>query len=406
MLTYAELLDLDRSLREKKVLSVYVDGQAPNPAERGVWRRRLESAITDLRRSIESAPHAEREAFDQCVRFLWQRLETIPGALGALGWTAFITEDGVRYAEAIPAPTPALAVWATGARAAPYVRALKQQRPVIVAMIDHRRARLYRYRSGALEELDTLRAHAHVGPVDRMGGNPPAHFHPGTRGATGSDEADRVLRIGYERLLAELADRLVAMAGDDGWIIIGGTPQPAKAAARALPEQIAPRAQVMRSLDIWSTKADIKRAAARGASMLRGARDREQVAELIDRAAAGGLGTVGVDPTLQALRAGAVDALFLSQRFLDQQPGEAEAAIKEAFDHGTEVEEVTGTAAARLDAEAGGMAARLRFAQHGDPAAAGSVPAVAGRTGPEVARRVASGRPAEASRRASPDGRA
>lgn len=372
MLSYAELLELDRSLRGSKVLSVYIDGHAPDPAERGVWRRRLESSITSLHRTIESAPRAEREAFEKCVRLLWERLATIPGAVRAMGWAAFVTEDGVRYAEALPVPMPMLAVWGAGARVAPYVRALKQQRPVIVAMVDHRRARLYRFRLGALEELETLRAHAHVGPIERMGGGPLSHFHPGTRGATGADEADRVLRSGHERMLAELADRLVDLAGDDGWIIVGGTPQPAKAAVRALPARVAPRAQVMPSLDIWSTRADIKRAAARGASMLRGARDREHVAELIERAAAGGLGTVGVEPTLEALRAGSVEALFLSQRFLEQQPAEAEAAIRGAFDQGAYVEDVTGTAATRLDAEAGGMGARLRFAHHREPVAAGS----------------------------------
>lgn len=403
MLSHSELLELDRSLRGSRVLSVYIDGNAPDPAKRAVWRRRLENSITDLRRSLESAPHAEREAFEQCVRLLWQRLATIRGAIRAPGFVAFIAEDGVRYADVLPSPTPTLVAWETGARVAPYVRALKQQRPVIIAMVDHRRARLYRYRFGALEELETLRARAHVGPMERMEGRPSSLFHPGTRGATGADEADRVLRSGHERMLSELAGRLVALAGEDGWIVIGGTPQPAKAAARALPAQIAPRSQVMPSLELRSTRAEIARAAARGASLLRGARDREQVAELIDRAAAGGAGTAGVEPTLDALHAGAVEALFFSQRFLEQHAAEAEAAIREAFDQDASVEEVTGTAATRLDAEAGGMAARLRFAYHREPAAAESRRAVE-RTAPEAARPAASGRSARSRTRAQRGG--
>lgn len=369
MLTYAELVELDRSLRGSSVLSVYVDGRVVDPAQRSVWRRKLENDLTAIRESLEHAPHEVREAFEHCVRYLHEQLATVPGMVGASGWVAFITEQGVRYAEPVPAPVPSVTVWGTGIRAAPYIRALKQQRPVIVAMVDHRLAHLYRYRAGTLEMLETLRAHAHVGPIERMQGAAPSPFHPGVRGTTGADEADRVLRRGLDQLLAQLADRLVELAGDDGWIIIGGAPQPAAAAARALPSRLAARTQVMPSLHLGSTDAEIARGASRGASMLRGARDREHVAELIERAGADGLSTIGAETTLRALHERAVEALFLSERFVETHTDEAEAVIKEAFDQRAYIEAVTGTAAKRLDADARGIAARLRFTPYGAPGA-------------------------------------
>lgn len=361
MLTYAELVELERSLRGERVLSVYVDGSAPDPAAKHAWRRVLDDAVRGIGRGLAGAPHDEREAFRRAASLLEAELAATSGALGAPGWAAFITAEGVRTAGPLPTHIPSLVRWERGARVAPYVRALEQQRPVVVAVVDTREARLYRYREGALEALDTLRAHAAVGPFDHMGDVPREHFHTGTRGSTGTDAAERELRVGTERMLAELAGRLTVLGGDDAWIVLGGTPQAAKAALATLPGAAAARATVLPSLGVWASEAEIRRLAAEGATVLREAREGAMLADLLERKGARGNGAVGASAVLHALDAGAVQELLLSTQFLERHAADAELAVRAALGQRSSVEVAGGAAAERLDREAGGIVARLRF---------------------------------------------
>lgn len=68
MLTHAELMTLYRSLRSERVLSVYIDGTATDPATQRSWRVQLDHSITDLRKWLKDSPHAEREQFEQIGR--------------------------------------------------------------------------------------------------------------------------------------------------------------------------------------------------------------------------------------------------------------------------------------------------------------------------------------------------
>jgi hypothetical protein len=52
--------------------------------------------------------------------------------------------------------------------------------------------------------------------------------------------------------------------------------------------------------------------------------------------------------------------LYITHRYLEDHPAEAEAAVRSAIDQAASVEEVSGAAAEQLDAH-GGMAARLRY---------------------------------------------
>jgi hypothetical protein len=367
MLTYAELVDIERSLRGRRVLSVYVGGPAPDPAGRHAWRRAVDGQLGAIRDSLQGASHEEREAFGRASALLGEQMDAMPGVVGAPGWVAFVTAEGVRSAAPVPAPVASLVAWEVGARIAPYVRALKQERPVWVAVVDTRQARLYRYRAGALDALDTLRAHASVGPFDHMGDAPREHFHPGTRGTTGTDAAGRERRAATDRMVVELADRLDALSGGDGWIVLGGTPAAAGAALRALPAPAAARARVLPGLSVWSTDADIRWLAAEGASALRAERDGALVADLLERAGSRGRSAIGAPAVLHALDAGAVQELVLSYHFVERQPAEAEAAVRAAFDQRAAVEVASGRVGERLDRDGGGVAALLRFVPSTSP---------------------------------------
>jgi hypothetical protein len=360
MLTQTQLVALHRSLRGERVLSVYVDGTASDPAIQRSWRMQLHHGLTDLRTWLEGSPHDEREQFERCVGLLDAALAGFRGGIGAPGWVAFIAADGVRHAQQLPAPVPTLAVWSTGVCIAPYMRALKQSRPVFVAVADASKADLYRYRLGKLDRVETVRAHHVVEPPSHMGGPPRQGFHTGTRGSAGRDSAQRSLLEGRDRMVADTVERIGDLAAGDEWILLGGIKRVVARLAQRLGPVAPNRVLELTSLDIHASLADIAQAARAGASQLRNALDVRRVAEIAELAGANGLGVVGPAETRRALEQASVRELYLTHRYLEDHAAEAEGAVRSALDQDASVEEVSGQAAEHLD-HLGGMAAGLRF---------------------------------------------
>jgi Bacterial archaeo-eukaryotic release factor family 10 len=360
MLTHTQLVALHRSLRDERVLSVYIDGTATDPATQRSWRMQLNHGLTDLRTWLEGSSHNEREEFEKCVRVLDATLERFPVSIGAPGWAAFITKEGVRDAQQLPAPVPTLAVWSTGACLAPYMRVLKQSRPVFVVITDATKAGLYRYHVGKLTHVETIRAHHVVEPALHMGGPPRQGFHTGTRGSAGRDSAQRSLLSGRDRMLAETVARIGALAREDEWILVGGIKRVAAHLAQDFASVAPNRVLELPSLDVHLSEAEIARAAAAGASALRDAFDARRVAEISEKAGAHGLGVIGATDTEAALGQASVRELYITHRYLEDHGADAEAAVRAALDQDASVEEVSGQAAEQLDS-LGGMAASLRF---------------------------------------------
>ena len=361
MLTYPELVSLSHLLRDERVLSVYLDGSAADPASRSAWHVQLDNSLKDLRRWLEGASHDERTGFEHCVELLEAQLARFQGAVGSPGWVAFITVNGVRDAEHLPAPTPTLAVWSTGICMAPYIRALKQTRPVVVVVADARKARVYKYATGVLWPPETIHAHAVTEPPSHMGDAPRLGFHAGTRGTTGHDAAQHALRAGTDRMVAEVVRRSREMAGHDGWIVAGGIPEVSAQIVRAVDRFAPQRALHIESLDIHATDAQVTAAAERGASQLRDQTDLRHVLEIVEAAEDEGTVARGPAATRQALEQARVRELYLTPQYVEDQLSDAEEAVRAAIAQGAAVEEVSRDVARRLD-EFGGMGARLRYA--------------------------------------------
>ena len=361
MLTSAELAQLEWSCRSGKALSVYLDGTSHDPAQRTVWRRELDGRIADLRDTLRDVPCAEREAFDQCVERMVDSLAEFHGALRPRGWVGFFPEQGVAHTEVMPVHLPMIVAWEDGLRVAPYVRALKQHQPAIVAVVDARMARIHRHVCGTLTEVETLRACANGEASDHMGHPPRQGFHPGTHGGAGADEKARERRGATADMLRELAHRLTTLAGAGGWILVGGIPRVVDDALSLLPHALERRVYRLGGLDVHATHAQISEAAERGTAEARREHDLTLVTDLLARHGAGGHGIVGFAPTLEALHEHAADCLYFTDAFLKAHPHASELLVRTAFEQHVRPEYVCGTAAERLDVAAGGVGAALRF---------------------------------------------
>ncbi len=362
LLSPTQLINLFRRLRRQQVLSLYVDGTVTDPAQRFEWRVAARDALDGLASTLADRPEAEREALERCRLLLEEELEQIAAAIRAPGWVGFATVDGVQLSGGIPVPMPTEVRWQRGIWIAPYIRALKQDTPVLVAVLDGRSAIIYRYLGGRLERLEKLHAILHGGHADHLGA-PQQRFHTPTRGATASELADHARLHARDVLAREVAERLVHLVDPAGGLVVGGIPEAMHAVLRQLPPAVRERTLPLPELTLTDTDAELTRAAGRAASALRNRRDQTAVQRLVDAAAAGQRATVGVPESLEALAMGEGRELFVTPDFLAQHAAEAEQAIEQAFDQDAAVEVVSGEAAAALDAE-GGLGLLLRFVAH------------------------------------------
>lgn len=361
MLTYGNLVDLERALRDKTVLSVYVNGENSDPATRDRWRADLRHSFDDIERWLEGSSHSERETFAACREMALKELSGFPPIAGERGWTGFFTADGPYHVGAVPVAVQTMAAWSTGACVAPYIRALKENRPVLVAVVDSTQARIFRYVEGAAQLVETVERKAAVDQPYHMGGPPRLGFSTGTRGRTGTDAAQKEEKSATDRMLTEVASRIGGLSTDGPWIVIGGIPVVATAALAQLAPDPASRAMRAEHLDVHATDAQVAECARESASKLRDADDLKRIEEAESAAQSGGAGAIGVVDTKRALDLAQVRELFITQKFLENHAADADAAVRRAMDEGAVVEHVSGEPAVRVDG-LGGMAARLRYA--------------------------------------------
>ena len=364
MMTYKELGGLAEALRDQTVLSVYVNGQEADPAQRRRWRLDLRHAFDDITRWLAGSSHAEREAFAKVRKMALERLQGFRETIRSPGWVGFFTTKGEVHTSPLPVAMPTMAVWSTGPCLTPYVRALKEARPVIVAVVDSRKARVFRYVGRATELVETFRAAVDIEKPMHMGHPPRPGFHHGKVGPTGRDAAQRQLREGTTRMLAEVVEKVAALAGDDAWVVFGGIPTVAQAAMGRLTPDLASRATPASSLDVHATRAQVAAAARDAASGLRAARDLDRVNDAIAGAESNGRGVTGSVDTLHALADGQARELYFTLGFLENHASDLEAAVRSALGTQANVEHVSGAAAEQLD-RVGGIAARLRYARVG-----------------------------------------
>ncbi len=361
MLTRDQLAELYRGLQREKVLSVYVDGVGRDPALRRIWRRRLSQELEKEAHRLREVDSGEREAFKAAQDRLLKELDDFDTFLPGKGWVGFATADGVRHAESLPVQVPNLARWAPGPRVAPYIRGLKQLRPMAVAMVDSRRGRIFLYKEGALEEVEDFRADTFLGDLMDPSAPQRAGHHSGSRGETATDAAQRFLEEGTSRMLKRVRDVCLDLIKPDGFLLLGGDQEAVALLRPTLPKKLDRRILENPSLFVEMGLPEVKKAAAEGASTLAKLRQHSLLEQITEQAYSGGNGSLGGEETILALREGRVDILALSRGFVEANPDLADQCVSDAFQQGADVRVLSGAPGEKLDAEGGGIGARLRY---------------------------------------------
>lgn len=361
MLTREELVELYRDLKGEKVLSVYMDGKANDFSERHLWLRRFEQNVGEVRKALNGRPAQEADGFGDALSRVKEALDEYDQFLPDRGWVGFATPERLVHAMPVRVPMPDLVRWENGIRVAPYVRALKQGRLVVAVTVDSRRARIFKYRDGTLGEPENLTVDTFLGDLTDMNVSKRATSHSGVRGKTGTDAAQRFLGVGSERMMKALMDQVVDRVGEDGLLVVGGTPEAISAAVDHLPRSLESRRIERPSLRLEMSDADVRDEIEKAASELNQRIQEELLGEVLDQAKAGGRGALGPETVERALREGRVDTLLLSRNFIRANPDYADHLVGAAFEHHGDVEELSGEGADRLDSEGEGVAARLRY---------------------------------------------
>ena len=93
MFTYGQLRELEHQLKNRKVLSVFID--TSSAAAGTAWRMALNRALARLEATPPRLPEGERTARELCVAHLRAAVEGMRETPGRPGWVAYVTTDDV-----------------------------------------------------------------------------------------------------------------------------------------------------------------------------------------------------------------------------------------------------------------------------------------------------------------------
>lgn len=356
-----DLLALKHRVGATMTLSVYVSDELDESTGQLVGVRTLAHALEELRESVATASHAEREAVNDALEHLQRLIEAESSRIRFSGLMAFITADGVQHAELVHGPMPTVAVWGSGISIAPALPIIDRLPVVAVAVVDSSAVHLYTREAGRLVDVEVLRVDAHHDVPRHMGTPARLGFHPGTRGTTATDAAQRLREVGRRQLARRTVTRLLQLTPSNGLILIGGIARAATDILLSLPSSRRSQAMLLRGLDIHASPAVIARHVDQALEEWQEGTDHEEVQRLADHYLGRGRASLGERQTLMALQRGAVEQLYVSEAFLLQHLDATESVLQLAVAHRARIACVKGSAAETLTRTGGGVAARLRF---------------------------------------------
>jgi hypothetical protein len=362
MLNTADCVALARRYDGVKALTVYLSVPPDTGSGVAASHALLRRGIADLRASLRGASHTERETFDKTAALLSARAAEAIHAQGGGTWFAYATENGDLYDEALDVTMPTQVAWEDRVRIVPYL-AWGDVRPALVLLADQERAVLYRLTGDQLTELDRIVTEPEIDQTGPYMSAPSRRgFHTGERGEPGADAAQRVAENAFRRHRTRIVTRLQGEDVRDAWIVAAGPPESVAQVLAALPAEIRARTRVAPSITLASSPAIIRAAAERARAEMRAAADRTLVESVLARARRPELSAIGLEPVDHALTLRAVGNLIIADSWVGTNGFDAEALVRRALAQDAAVDVVSGAAAETLASQAGGIAARLRFA--------------------------------------------
>ena len=350
-----------------------------NTASAPAWTVGLRNGLRAIAATLEEqAAREERLAFRRLRDDVERELIALAPSERARGLAALVTPSRSldhRITLQLP-PVGHVVRWDRRPFISPLVDVADRGRSTGLVLVAGDAVRLLHWEAGRVEEPADSLYELELGQWRRYAAYAMANPARGQHTATHVASYDQRVDEWRARFLTTAARATAAMLDDLGWkrILVAAEGRAASAFARELPERAAERvvAEVEANL-LWEDPAAV---AERLEPELQAAWERE-VRALIERtvrtARAGGLATIGVKETLDALVQGRVAHLVLDvTRNYDSSPvgpsarsvvGEvtgdllAERAVELAVASGAEVSAAPGG----LLAEAGGMAATRRF---------------------------------------------
>jgi hypothetical protein len=360
-----KVLKFLKAHRSERVLSVYIDGGESDPAERRHWRVVLRQGINREREALARATREERAAFERCVAAVEARVPAGDEMPGVPALACFCGATGELLSAPLPTRVDTSVAWRDAPRLLPFLAAHAAAPPSLVVMIDRHGASISRIVDGALQaaELFAPDALLEVGP--HMGDAPRIGFHGGTRGETQTDAMQRQMREVRDRLVARVVHRLAAIADGGSFVAVGGAAEATARVMAELPPSLAGRAALVSELHKQAPAAAIPALVREALAPLIAGWQRQQVGELQRRAHTNGHAAFGVEALAVAAELGAIEELIVSAAVCQERAAEVEPMVQKALLDGASVEVATPAAAAALDEESGGIAAKLRFALAG-----------------------------------------
>ena len=331
--------------------------------KRNAWRIRLKNGLSAERDRVEETPLDELAAFEAAIAHVEKGLPSKDSFLPGQGWVGFATRDALLHSGSVSVPMPDFVRWERGLHIAPYIRALKQNRAVLVVLLDHREARIFRYRRGRLEHLTELEADTALGDLSDIGTAKRATTRSGIRGKTATDAAQALLDQRAKELIDRLKKTVEPELRGDVHLIAGGIQAQVSAFVASLPESVRDHVMEVAGLHLEMSESELLPAVERGASEMTQQRSEEMLDEAIGLARSGGAGTLGLSDTTRAVREHRVRTLLVSEMFSRENPDLADRLIGTAAGgSGADVLMLVRRAGERLDEVGEGVGAILHYA--------------------------------------------
>ena len=357
----SQFIDYIRDHQQAFVLSVYVEGGLSDPAAMRAWLVKLREAVSAERHRIEELPGADRQRFEDVVARLYENLPSHEVVHASEGWCFLGTGNGDVFTALLPMPLTTSVTWQHGAVSLPYLASQRNDR-VFVLQIAHDALRLHQCVGDALQTIEELEATIGVGTGDHMGDAPGVGYHSGTRGSTLTDQLQRRKSDARSRLAGAAHQRVATLMQTSSLLVIGGANDVVSHFVSELPDSVGDRVIVAEDLRMHTPPSEIVQLTHEATEELLAERQVRWFAQLRERAYADQHAALGPRATQRIVSTGAIEQLMLTERYRATHPSDAETMALETLLHGGTVSVASPPVADALDRDAGGVAARLRYA--------------------------------------------